>query len=228
MRFGPTPGWASNIENGVTKYWMRFTVTSPLTTSPRLEAVRLLRNFSQHGQDGTVLYFGDARPPDYLDVDMSKWRAGSGTAPNTAPVLYSAGVSVGSDADFTANPSNRELGYSLWLPRGLDTSHAADLKIEWYPTTTNVGALALSLYYVPVPAGSILAGGLTGEQVIALTPTPPGVIGQTTVLSYPMALPSLVAGTDRVAMRLVRLGGDAFTGDAIISKARLEFRRWRS
>lgn len=226
MRFGPMPGWVTSVQNGITKYWIRLGVTSALTTAPQLESVRLHGSYTRIGEGGIVQFFGASRPTVETDLAMATWRAGAGTAPGTASVAYSANVTVGSTAAFVVSPSNRELGRRIQLPPGVDTSWPIELRVEWYPSTTNTGALNMTLYHARVPAGAILAGGLT-ESLIAATPTPPGVIGQTSEILYSMSWPAAIAGADGLAMTIRRLGGDPFTGDAIVTRTTLRYRAWR-
>jgi hypothetical protein len=227
MRFGAMPGWVQSVENAITKYWIRLRVSSVLTfPAPQLESLRLHGSYTRLDEDGVEEMFGDARPTVEVDLDMSTWKAGVGTAPTTANVLYGANTTVGSVADYTVGPGDRELGRRINLPPGLDTSWPVELAVEWYPTNTNTGALQMTLYHALVPAGAILNGGLT-EGTIAATPTPPGVIGEIGTIDYSMLWPAGIAGVDGLAMTLRRIGGDPFTGDAIVTRATLRYRAWR-
>lgn len=230
VRFGARTGQAASTENAKLKYWYRLSVTSALTVIPRLESAKLHYAYTRLGINGVIEHFGNGEPYGYLDVDMSQWRAGSGTAPQTTVVSYSASVSRTSPAAYQAN-ADRELGYDLELPPDVDTSRPIELLLEWYCTTTSTGTARFELVYVPVPSASTLNGGLAGQQILSLAPVGNGTIGLTQIATATVSAPGLVSGSGRVGLTLRRLaltGPDTLAGVLVISKARLRYRRWRS
>jgi hypothetical protein len=226
VRFAALPGDTAKAVNGVLKYWYLFEVTSGLTTIPRVEQVKLHTSHAAHGPDGTLLYYGDARPIVPINLDLSLWNPAV-SAPTTATVSYSANVLQTGLRNFT-NAVQRSIGCEVALPPQVDTSWPLDAVVIGYPNNTNTGLMDTQLHYVPVPAGSITVGALPGEQTIAVSQAAPGAVGAEMSLQYPLVLPSLIAGIDVVAMTFVRLSTDAFTGDFIVREIKGSARAWRS
>jgi hypothetical protein len=232
LRFSALPGDTAKAVNGVVKYWYLWEVTSGLTTSPRIEQAKLHTSHTRFAESGRALHYGDSRPTRSVEMDLALWRAGASGAPNNATVAYSANISRLSPGGFQ-NSLVKDLAYDWSVPPDLDTSDQPVLDVEVYPSTAGGGNALIDFFYVPIPVSApplLLNGALPGEvtdtRQIAMGTT----AGQTQVISYPLSLEALVAGTDRVAHELQRRGGDGldtFGGVFVVTKATLYYRAWR-
>lgn len=72
--FSPENGpWMKNdpVSLGTNRYWIRFRITAPLTTSPTIEQIKLHTNRTEINSDGWVEYYGLSRPTRVLPIDFS-------------------------------------------------------------------------------------------------------------------------------------------------------------
>jgi hypothetical protein len=226
MRHWPLPGWAMTTVQSESKYWIKKTVTSGLTTIPRAEQIKLISHCAKVNADGVIEFFGDARPEVYVDLDLNGWSGVS--SPSNGTTSYSPNVTRGRlRADFPGTQT-RDTGYRWPIPLGYDTSCIADLIVRWSPSNTNGGTMTLTKHHVVVPPNSLLTGTLPGEVSLAANETPSGTANLEQTITYPIAVPNAIAGIDSLAMTLIRDGvGDAFTGAVQVEKVTLCHRAWR-
>jgi hypothetical protein len=207
IRFGDTTGWATKSLNSVTKYWIRFRVTTAITTSPVIEQAKLHTDRMEFNADGFQERFGAARK--VVDVIWHRNIADSisGSAPASENLDVSANIVLGAQANKFANSAEDSIGGALIIPDGMDTSHPIVFDVDWYSDVTT-GNVELEVDYSYVSIGDTLDGTIA-EISLADIAAVPGTSETLTTTQFELDISPLVPG-DYVAFRLFR---DATVGN---------------
>lgn len=183
IRFGgiDSTSWTQNSVNGTTKYWVRFRVTSAITTSPTFEQIRLHGNSSVFNDDGTLEFFGTARQRVLI--------------PGTKFPLFDIGgfvfTSPSEDINISSNITLLAIGNefrdanvdifasAIHIPPGICTSCPLTFEIQFAPIGTATGDVEFTLIYLQkqrLEEGDVLTGTLTeATKTEIVTIASPGV-----------------------------------------------------
>lgn len=169
IRFGNRTAWATKSLNGITKYWIRFRVSTALTTSPAADRIKAHTDRMEVNADGTPEWFGAAEPlrqliwhrklmeemegfaqPDW-DVDIA-----------TTPTLSIRGLSN----RWQDGNKDGSTTFVHALP-GLDTSRPLIYEVGWYKNAVGSGNVELQLDAVTVNPGNVINGALPYTQQLS-------------------------------------------------------------
>jgi len=139
--------WTKNNPMSISKsyYWMRFRISSDITTTPILEQFKLHTNRKEINSDGYVEYFGSARPKKTLPwsiTDAIAWSSSPGDQD-----LFVLDSDDGDDYDigfgrtensFSANARDR-ISIGIPIPEDFDTSSPIKLNVYWMGTSDTAG-----------------------------------------------------------------------------------------
>lgn len=208
-------GWVTATYNGQSAYWVRYRVTTGITTAPTLQRTKLGTNRTEINKDGSIEFFGKAV------VKRTFWQgngevisapSGGANGPTNLDVTVSTNISYRQEQSQYANGSDsRRAGTMIEVPDGVDTSRPIKLRMAWKTDGTDTNTVQWDLYTAEVPGGAVL-GALTetlNSQSIA------GVAVAETVIEtdFEVNIPNLVPG-DFFAFTLWRKGSTDANGDA--------------
>lgn len=232
MRFGEMTGWAARSLNGVTKFWVRFRVSSNITTVAVVEQMKLHTDRCEINADGWIEYFGSARPQRTIDINTNTFQSAGGS-PGNQDIAYGANLQVGHSENSFANNAVDQGGISLQLPPDFDTSFPLKLDIEWQTSSTNTGDCTWYVYYVTHEPEVVLAHAIPGpltEKLSTVTTAAPGVSFKGQVVQHLLSIPEAITTAQWSLVVMVRRDGtsDAFTGVAVIRNIRLRGVVWNN
>lgn len=229
IHFGSTTSWATRTLNGITKYWVRFRITTAITTIPILESVRINNDTTVVHDDGFLTYLGAARPSLPRVWHRNLLDDISGSSPVTATINISTNIVLNALSARFADNAIDARGALIQIPTGIDTSFPLTLQVFWY-ATANTGNLELQIDYAFRTLGQVFDGTApqtTLSQIIAV----PGT--SLTLVQTDFTIPILdrVPG-DFLAIRIFRdaTGGnadDTLAGDAVLVATSIVGTSWR-
>ena len=181
----------------VTRYWLRFRVTSAITTPPVLDQVKIGTNRIELQADG-LEYFGSSEPRSFLLFHPKLNDDRQGQDPANATVAYGVFITlVLFDGQFNDGAIDG-FGGRVPIPEGLDTSRPLLARIKFLKTGVNGGDVQVFVDYGAYPDSTPRDGSV-------LNP-----FNSETV--------TLAAGADRTAKRIESelLVPDAVAGDTLV------------
>lgn len=121
--------WTKNdpMSLGTDYYWVRFRITTAITTAPIFEQFKLHTNTFEPNEDGWIEYRGKSRPIGQLGLNFSASKPFEGSM--QSQTLY---INENIGAGFTNNKftnSNDKAGIAGFLPFDFDTS--SPIILEW-------------------------------------------------------------------------------------------------
>ena len=222
VRFGiqDITGWATKNLNGITKYWVRFRVTTILTTIPSCDRAKLHTDRTEINSDGVVEYFGAAQPVRQLSWHRKLMEELEGFAQPDADIDIASGFSLKAKANRWQNGNKDGSGTFLHALPGLDTSRPIIYVVGWAPEATGAGNVELQLDVVTLNAGSVLNGALPyTHQLSEIVSGPFSTAYALQVTEFSFEVPDL-SSSGSLAINLYRdaSGGnldDTFESDAM-------------
>lgn len=238
----PTAGvWTKNdpMALGTSYYWVRFRVTSLLTTAPAFSSasgasLRLHACRKEINKQGFPEYFGDGRPRRRLPWDSGLVQAAS-NSPANQDVYYGSNVtggdhlSVGRIENSFVNATTDRIAGVFALPLDLDTS--APIKLAWAWRGTDAGGgndVVWNVYWDRSSNGTPIATASGGAdpatiRTVQVVQAAPATAGDQTSLEVEMDVSNFIAeraggfNPDFLWIAIERVGGDAadtYTGNA--------------
>lgn len=71
IRFNNVNDWTTNTINSITKFWVKITILSAITTSPVITSIKCLDNLMKIDDNGRILRFGANEEYTYKDCSLS-------------------------------------------------------------------------------------------------------------------------------------------------------------
>lgn len=240
-----TSGWATKMLNSITKYWIRISITTAITTSPTLSGIALVDDAVYIHTDGIREYFGIARPRMMvLDVMTAPgYSYLNGAAPGTSSICYATGQALpaGGNVDVVVQNGNNSLAdgsndavawVMRWCPE-YDTSYGVDVGLSWSPGNTNLGNIQIFRDVTKVTDGDVLTTASRNtyvqDNVIIAAP---GVARQRSSQYYFNTLANTLTFGDSFIIafsRDARIGNanDTYNGSMEIDQPCMAIRKWR-
>lgn len=234
IRFNTISGWSKKTLNGVNKYWVRFRVTTALTTIPAADRIKVHTNRTEINKDGLVEHFGAAEPvrqiiwhrrlmeemegfaqPDW-DVDIA-----------TSPVLSIKGLSN------RWQDGNKDGSVEIvHAPPGLDTSRPLIFQVGWYKNAVGTGNVELQADVVLINEGDVIDGTLPyNNQLSQIVAVGARAALELIITQFSIPVPNLQQnGSLALALYRDASGGnldDTFGGDCAHIFSRLYGTFWR-
>ena len=130
IRFGPTPGWSQVAVNGQTAFWIRFRITSAITTSGTGQQIKLHTNHLEINNDGFLEYFGRSRPLVLLPECCGNLNP-VGTSAGNQDLYVSDTLFAGFIENAFSGGADESAGWLYYLPPETDTSFPLKLRWRW-------------------------------------------------------------------------------------------------
>lgn len=234
IQFDPPSDWTTTTIGGATGYAVRVRVGdlaytgTAVTTSARIQRVKLHTNRLQVNADGRTERFGRAQPRrTFWEGTPASLSAPSGgaNAPSSVNISFSANIDYQQSAGWQ---KGERAGDMISIPEGLNTSRPVTLTLAWkLPTGAGLGNVIWDFVAASVREGAVL-GSLT-EQTITQDVTP-SALETVVVTSFDFYVSELVGGQDFLAWMLYRAlsSSGTSTGTAVPLALSLSGYFWRS
>jgi len=183
--YGNDADFQTKDVNGSVKYWARFRITSPITTDPLLEQVKLHTNSFEINANGFTEYFGTSRYKKTVLSGINNLVNNSAQSLANESAAYAPGISAGyKDNEFQDNTVDSTL-FVLDVNEGIDTSIPVEVNVSWYVKGAGTGDVELSLGKIPVGDGFVYDGANTvtwADPVVTNVPVASNLVRQTTTM----------------------------------------------
>lgn len=223
-------GWATKSLNGITKYWVRFRITTAITTAPACDRIKLHTNRTEINADGVVEYFGAAEVQrQFVWARGLMWELVGFAQPNS-DIPIATGFSIKGFENRWQNGNKDGSAATVQAVPGLDTSRPLIYEVGWTPEATDVGNVELQLDVVTLNAGNVL-GALPYTRQLSQIITGPFTANTLYVTQFVFTTPDLQQNGS-LALALYRDAGggnldDTFGADARHVWSRMLGRFWR-
>lgn len=175
IRFNPfiVADWTKNEPSvGMgSRYWIRFRISSGLTTAPVFEQFKLHTNRTELNEDGYVEYFGSARTYSGVPVPWSTFQD-AGSSLGDQDLWLSTNCKVGL-INNNFNTNGDSIGAITFLKPQIDTS--APLKLRAAIVSASSGSLTMTSYLNSSIEGAAISTTdpttTVGESSISVTQT---------------------------------------------------------
>ncbi len=224
VRFGPMTGWASKSLNGQVAFWMRWCVTTGITTSPVLQQVKVHTNRFEINLEGFAEQFGDAI--EERSMPLPEHRAlKAPAAPGNVVVTVSASI------EYTGSRNSYSTGdgvvYIVPVPDGLDTSQPLTFRTLWKPSSTNAGDVNFNLIVSEGDIGDVVDGTIA-ETAVSVIQAASGTTDAIQALTeHSFSVPDVIPGDVIFIAHTRAAASDTFTGNVEILRRELEGHFWR-
>jgi hypothetical protein len=230
IRFGAITGWATKSLNGITKYWVRYRVTTALTTIPAADRVKVHTNRTEINKDGVVEYFGAAEPTRPLLWHRSLMEELSGYAQPSSTIPIATDFSIAGINNRYADGAKDGSATLLQAIPGLDTSKSLLYEVGFITESSDTGNIEMQLDIVRVASGATL-GALPYVAQLSDIVTGPFTLNQLRVAQFQFVVPNLEQdGNLAIALYRDASGGnldDTFSGAAVHIYSRVLGTFWR-
>jgi len=135
-----TDSWTKSdpMSLGTEYYWVRFRITTAITTAPIFEQFKLHTNRFETNAGGWVEYFGKARPIGVLPWDLGLVEAAN-ASPGNQDIFLSDNLGVGRVENLFLNTATDRIGFNSYLPLDLDTSSPILIKFSVITNDASAG-----------------------------------------------------------------------------------------
>lgn len=132
--------WAKSNPPGTgpSTYWLRFRITTAITTGPTIQYIKMHTNRTEINADGWLEYFGNARPIGRLPWDIGLLEPAV-DSPSDQDVYLSDNLDVGRLENMFENATVDRSGFVGHLPFDFDTSCPIKLRVSMFSVGTSGG-----------------------------------------------------------------------------------------
>lgn len=162
-------GWTKNdpMTLGTDYFWIRFRISSGITTAPTFQQFKLHTNRTEINADGVVEFFGAARPERELVAHIQIATAVVGSAPANASVDFTATTTLSLTRNQFNDNQVHSYGQIITIPTGLDTSLPVTVEAVWYPDTNNAGNVELEIIPGQLSVGDLFDGSVADGTTLS-------------------------------------------------------------
>ena len=203
-RVSTVAGWAAQIINGVSKFWLRIRiVTAAITTIPIIEFTKLGTNNSTINADGVIESFGTGEQERTLIWHQNLMDDLTGASPGNATINFSTNIPITPVENSFANGAVDGVGGIAAVPEGLDTSRAVDLVFRWIPAVNTAGDVEFETDLAEIEVGDVLDGTLADVHDTLIAVVGAGQLDTLRENSFAFSITELEPG-DQFAFSLFR------------------------
>jgi len=243
----PSGNWAQNMVNGVTAFWMRVRLVSPLTIVPVLDQVKLHTNSRGFSLCGCPENFGTSRAIVRIVKNIKSFTASVSSTPANENMYLSDNIDLTYVNNQFSNGATDRLCNIFDMPIVVDTSNELILQWRWCPSDATAGNIQWTVrwgytqdYAINTTVVSTIFNsaatapteGLTEQRITFTTPSP-GVIRKQVTDICRMDISDLVANRtlegdgDVFWVSLSRDGGaDSYSGNVFMFTASIMGHKW--
>lgn len=219
---------------GTDYFWIRFRISSGITTAPVFQQFKLHTNRTEINADGVLEFFGAARPERELVSHIQIATAVVGSAPANSSVAFTATTTLSLTRNQFNDNQVHSYGQLITIPTGLDTSIPATIEAAWYPDTNNAGDVELRAIPGQLQIGDLWDGSVADGATIAdIDTVAANSQFESRKSSFDLDISDLVPG-DFLVVRIERdaTGGndppDSLAGNIVHGEFRAFGRAWRA
>ncbi len=229
VRFDNSMAQVKKVIDGDDKYWVRFRITSAITTDGLNEQIKLHTNRWECNGNGETEYFGAGVYVREIRSGIASLTNSAGSTPASQDIPISANITVkGEDNKFSDNLSMGKTDI-ITMPEGLDTSRPLKFEIDVIADTANVGNVEINWLASQVLEGSIV--GALAEQSEDTITAFNNELNVVKTISAELNVENLKPG-DQVAIQFIRDAGagnpgDTLSGAILLLNYRVIARFWR-
>lgn len=131
--------WTKNdpMSLGTDYYWIRYRISSPITTAPVFQQIKIHSHRSEFNSDGFLEYFGDSRPYVQLPISVGSGKPFEGNMQSQS-IYMDENIGVGYiENRFTL--SSDKYGWEIISPNNIDTS--SNLSFRWCGRPSTTGSI---------------------------------------------------------------------------------------
>ncbi len=238
-RLGNGVGSNSRTLNGSAKYWIRFRITTAITTAPVAAWADLIKDATLIHDDGVAEFFGAARPVETIMPMLTSYqtRYVNAAAPGTASISYATSspdnlVLQGGNNSF-ADGSSQSLGYNIYWAGDWDSSAGVDFSMAWGPQNNSAGNVEIGTHLTAVKDGDVLTTASRSAALSTRIFAAPGIARQRGSQTWAgLSAEGITEGGSWVVAisRDARLANinDTYPGAVEIEAIKFSTRRWRA
>lgn len=187
VRTGPMANWSVTTVNGQSGYWMRFRITSAITSVGTIQQLKLQTNHFHIDPCGFVQYFGTARVRIMLPDIAGRIEVGkAATDPGSADLYVSDDLFAGLIENAFSGTADEQIGLFYDLPPNTDTSFP--LRLVWrFRADTSGGSTSWTVNYGFTSTSTAVGGSGAVSDLFSGTGTAPatGPNEQSTTITVP-------------------------------------------
>ncbi len=230
--------WTKNdpVSYGTDLYWIRFRVSSALSTAPEFESIKIGTNRTEVNEDGFLEFFGAARPTEYISFEAGDFHPAS-NSPGNQDIYLSDNLDAGRIENSFASGVTDRSTLVVPLPQYIDTSCKIKCNAAFMSDTAG-GDFDINVYWASSTTGSSVytsAGAApstaVGEQTLSQTVANPGSNEQFSI-SFDLDVSDFIAKkasgeADFIWLAIEREGAaDANGGDLNLIQLNCEYIKW--
>ena len=125
--------WATTTINSSLKYWMRFRITSTLTTSPIINSFKNYTNTTSINKSGAIFHYGLSQGIKILPFDINLFRP-AGSTPANQDIFFSDNIAVGRTRN--SFDSGEGVGICFYVPTDLLSASKITLRLGYTSSNT--------------------------------------------------------------------------------------------
>lgn len=200
-RYGDVSDMTLKTLDGNNRNWVRARLVSPITQSSKIQQVKVHVNRFEGAIDGTIEFFGSARPPRSIPALHRKSLEDTGSSPTNDTVLVSSNITIVGVDNYYVDNQRKARGGIFAIPFGLDTSWPITLELTWI-ADNNVGNVEWELIYTRLEPGHLFNGAssdITISKIVAV----PGVSLTEVITEIELDVTSYLIG-DSIGISVVR------------------------
>jgi hypothetical protein len=165
VRFGSCDDQDTTTVNGVHgKYWIRFRITSAITSVGEIEQIKLHTNRYEINADGFTEYFGSGVYEKDIPLNLLPL---SGATPSDEVISFASGLTLNYIDNGFNNSATDGFGGYVIIPEGFDTSKPLTFTSSYYVNGTATGDIEFQLETVQVSVGDTLDGTLPYKEQLS-------------------------------------------------------------
>jgi len=146
--------WEQTSVDGDNRFWTRFRISSAITTSFRIDHLKIHTSRTEINADGFLEFFSKARPIKTILMDYGSFNAAL-TSPSNRDCMVSDFLDVGYIENRFEDGTIDRSGFVKILPLDVDTSAPLKLRFKWFNHGTRLeGDVKLTLRWGYTSAGS--------------------------------------------------------------------------
>lgn len=237
--------WALNdpMSLGTAYYWIRLRISSPITTSPTFDQIKIHTNRFKVNAEGHIELFGNGRPIKKLGVSYGNF-IGALNSPSNKDIYLSNTLFAGRVENDFRNNTTSETGYAEITPFDLDTSSPIVVHISFQGDTNTSGNVRFLLKWGSAKVGGSIFEGTNGSETSTNQRSTEKIIAVTGANTYrkinhttiELEVPEIISQRTSQGMgdllfivinRYANNIADTYNGDIVINDVAFYYTSWR-
>jgi hypothetical protein len=233
IRLAPITGWTTKTLDGVNKYWLRYRITTAITTAPAADKIKLHTNRTEINKDGVIEHFGAAIVKRSLVAHYNLANEATDKGGNQ-DLLFATTITAKYTENRYEDGQARNRALIIDAVEGIDTTRGVDVEIVWTPLSDEIASdVEWEVAFKLVSVGTDLLDGVAAEdgRFSSITTVPANSRWGTFRTKVTVPLVDAVPN-DMLAMLIVRDASganldDTFPGNIALASLRVSGWFWK-